>query len=197
MNMPSFWMLQLYSLGIDMFHDGPQHQATGAKTRNPTPKTRKTRNHPRGEVSRNNFDSRCCWIFTQDVLAIEDRRGGLYPIPLTLGFFCIPWRSVPLLQFPFPCLGDFWLIISPCLPFFRGYCSTALNFGCLNCFLSYFADFAGKIKKSTHFGESKTPLGGTLGDMRRSIHGRRAVGRRIVSGQHPNPTENGSNPNQI
>jgi hypothetical protein len=74
MNMPSFWMLQLYSLGIDIFHDGPQHQATGAKTRNPTPKTRKTRNHPSGEqVSRNNFDSRCCWIFTQDVLAIEDQ----------------------------------------------------------------------------------------------------------------------------
>ena len=101
MNMPSFWMLQLYSLGIDMFHDGPQHQATGAKTRNPTPKTRKTRNHPRGEVSRNNFDSRCCWIFTQDVLAIEDRRGGLYPIPLTLGFFVFPDDQFPCCSFHF------------------------------------------------------------------------------------------------
>ena len=61
-----------------------------------------------------------------------DRR-GVVSDPIDFGFFCRPWRSVPLLQFPFPCLGDFLLIISPCLPFFRGYCSTAPNFGCLNC----------------------------------------------------------------
>lgn len=133
-------------------------------------------------MSRNNFDSRCCWIFTQDVLAIE---GGLYPIPLTLGFFVVPDDRFPCCSFHFHVWVIFWLIISPCLPFFRGYCSTAPNFGCLNCFLvKNVADFAGKIQKTTDFGESKTPLGGTLGETFKN-HGRRAVGRRIVSGQHP------------